>query len=158
MEIRPACQTDIPGILSLLLQVGDVHHRIRPDIFPSGALKYTREALQTLLQDPARPVFAAMEGERMVGYCFCVLKDTRGSTVQTERLELYIDDLCVEEACRSQGVGKALYRHALDHARGLGCRFISLNVWCGNDSALGFYENLGLKPRSIMMDMALEEY
>ncbi len=157
MEIRLAQEHDIPGLLGLLLQVGDVHHQIRPDIFRPGGQKYTRQALNALLQDPSRPIFVAMAGDAMLGYCFCVVKNTQGSTVQTDRLELYIDDLCVDEACRSQGAGKALYRHALDYAKSLGCRFISLNVWCGNDSALRFYENLGLKPRSMMMEMPLEE-
>ena len=33
MEIRLAAAKDIPGILALLQQVGQVHHDIRPDIF-----------------------------------------------------------------------------------------------------------------------------
>ena len=33
MEIRMACSRDIPGMIDLLLQVGEVHHKIRPDLF-----------------------------------------------------------------------------------------------------------------------------
>ena len=38
MEIRFAAPRDIPGMIDLLLQVGEVHHRIRPDLFFPGQL------------------------------------------------------------------------------------------------------------------------
>jgi ribosomal protein S18 acetylase RimI-like enzyme len=147
----------IPGMIRLLQQVGQVHHEIRPDLFRSGALKYDREALEALLQDPTRPIFIAEDGEQVLGYCFCVLKDYRDSTVQTGRVELYIDDLCVEETCRGQGVATALYRHVTAFAGEQGCAYISLNVWCGNDGAMAFYERMGLRPRHIMMEQKLED-
>ena len=155
MTIRFATCADISGILRLLYQVGDVHHQIRPDIFRSGALKYDESALQTLLEDKSRPIFVAVEGDALLGYCFCVIKDYRGSGVQTDRVEVYIDDLCVEETCRGQGVATALYRHVTNWAKDMGCAFISLNVWCGNDSAMAFYEKMGLTPRHIMLEMKL---
>ena len=37
MEIRMAKPEDIPGLIDLLLQVGEVHHKIRPDLFRAGA-------------------------------------------------------------------------------------------------------------------------
>ena len=33
MNIRKAHNGDIPGLIALLLQVGQVHHELRPDIF-----------------------------------------------------------------------------------------------------------------------------
>lgn len=156
MKIRRAESRDIPGLIELLYQVGEVHHVIRPDIFRSGALKYNRQELEELLKDEKRPIFVAMKGDFVAGYCFCVLKDYRGSGVQTDRTEIYIDDLCVDERCRGQGIAKALYEHTCAFAKVIGCAFISLNVWCGNDGAMGFYEKAGLKPRHIMMEMPLE--
>ena len=108
MVIRKACRDDIPGLIRLLYQVGEVHHQIRPDLFRSGAIKYTEKDLEDLLRDENRPVFVAVDGENLLGYCFCVLEDCRGSTVLTDRVEIYIDDLCVEETCRGQGIARAL--------------------------------------------------
>ena len=157
MEIRFAEIRDLPGMIALLQQVGDVHHKIRPDIFRPGAQKYDETALKAILADETKPVFVAVDGETVAGYCFCVLKDYRGSGVQTDRVEVYIDDLCVDESRRGGGVATALYRHVTDYAKGLGCAFISLNVWCGNEGAMKFYEKMGLTPRHIMLEMALEE-
>lgn len=156
MDIRLARQGDIPGMLELLRQVGQVHHELRPDIFRTDCQKYDENALLELLKDKSRPIFVAMDGKFVAGYCFCVLKDHRGGTALTDRLELYIDDLCVDENRRSSGIAQSLYRHITGYAQGLGCAFITLNVWCGNDQAMRFYEKAGLRPRSIMMEMKLE--
>lgn len=157
MEIRPADKKDIPGLLRLLGQVGQVHHQIRPDIFPEGTLKYNAQALAQLLEDKTRPVFAAVEGDALLGYCFCVHRDYEKTPVSVERRELYIDDLCVEETCRGQGVAGALYRFVTDYAKKQGCSHITLNVWCGNEPALRFYEKAGLRPRAITMETSLED-
>lgn len=155
MTIERANKNHIPGLIRLLYQVGDVHHQIRPDIFRAGAIKYTEKNLEELLRDETKPIFVAVEGENVLGYCFCVIEDSRGSTVLTDRVEIYIDDLCVEETCRGQGVAKALYEHTCAWAKDLGCAFVTLNVWCGNDGAMKFYEKMGLTPRKIFMEVKL---
>ena len=155
MEIRIAETKDIPGIIALLLQVGEVHHRIRPDLFRAGAQKYDEAALAELLKDPCRPIFAAMDGDTMLGYCFCILEVTKDNPVLLDRKSLYIDDLCVDENCRGRHVGQALYDYAVNYARRIGCDSVTLNVWCGNDRAMAFYEKQGLKPRNIHMEYVL---
>lgn len=155
MEIRIAETKDIPGIIALLLQVGEVHHRIRPDLFRAGAQKYDEAALAELLKDPCRPIFAAMDGDTMLGYCFCILEVTKDNPVLLDRKSLYIDDLCVDENCRGRHVGQALYDYAVNYARRIGCDSVTLNVWCGNDQAMAFYEKQGLKPRNIHMEYVL---
>lgn len=157
MEIRFASAGDIPGLLCLLEQVGEVHHRLRPDIFREGARKYDESALRALLADENRPVFAAVEEHRVVGFCFCALREYRGSSVSTDRRELYIDDLCVDEGHRRRGIAAALLRRAQEYARELDCRFLTLNVWNGNGGAMQFYEAMGMRPRNITMEMPLEE-
>ncbi|MGM9659068.1 MAG: GNAT family N-acetyltransferase [Faecousia sp.] len=155
MEIRLASTGDIPGILDLLLQVGEVHHKIRPDLFRAGAQKYDEAALKDLLKDPNRPIFAAVEAGKLLGYCFCIVELTKDSPVLMDQKSLYIDDLCVDETCRGKHVGSALYDYAVNYAREIGCDTVTLNVWCGNDSAMAFYESRGLKPRNIHMEAKL---
>jgi ribosomal protein S18 acetylase RimI-like enzyme len=155
MDIRLATTAEIPGLLALLAQVGQVHHEIRPDIFPAGTLKYDATALEVLLTDVGRPVFVFMEGDFVAGYCFCVLKRIEAGTCAVARSELYIDDLCVDAGHRRRGIADKLYRHAVDYARQIGCDSVTLNVWCGNDSAMDFYLHHGMKPRNIMMETKL---
>ena len=155
MEIRLAEVRDIPGLIQLLYQVGGVHHDIRPDIFRQGAIKYTHRQLEELLQVPNKPIFVCDDEGFIAGHCFCEILTRRDSTVMTDRKELYIHDLCVDENRRGQHVGRALYDHAQAYAKEIGCNFLTLNVWCGNESAIRFYENAGMKQRSITMEKEL---
>ena len=155
MTIYRTNSSHIPGLIRLLYQVGDVHHQIRPDLFRSGAIKYTETDLEALLAEESSPVFVAEEGGSVLGYCFCQLREYRGSTVLTDRKEIYIDDLCVEEACRGRGIARALYGYVTDWAKEIGCTYVTLNVWQGNENAMKFYEKMGMRPRSITMETKL---
>ena len=155
MEIRLANHTDIPGMIRLLQQVGQVHHDIRPDLFREGAQKYSEEDLAALLQDVTRPIFVGVEDGRMLGYCFCVIEEVKDNPVLRDVKSLYIDDLCVDETIRGKHVGSKLYDHVCHYAREIGCGSVTLNVWCGNDSAMRFYESRGMKPRKIYMATTL---
>ena len=155
MIIRRAENRDIPGMIALLHQVGEVHHVIRPDIFRTGAQKYDEKALDDLLRDESKPIFVADEDGCVAGYCFCQIREYSGSTVLTDRKELYIDDLCVDENRRGQHIGTILCDYATAFAKEIGCTFLTLNVWCGNDSAMKFYENAEMTPRSITMEKKL---
>ena len=155
MNIVLANETHIPGMIRLLKQVGQVHYEIRPDIFRNGAQKYHEEALKALLKDPTRPIFIGEEDGQVLGYCFCIHKEFSGDTVLLDRKELYIDDLCVDESCRGQGVATQLYRHVTEYAKYQGYAFLTLNVWEGNEKAQRFYEHMGMTPRNTHMEIKL---
>lgn len=157
MKLRPACGSDIPALLRLLRQVLEVHHEIRPDIFRSHTEKYNADQLAQILADSDRPVFVAEWEGQVAGYAFCIRKSAPAGGVMHPRTELYIDDLCVEETLRGKGIATALYRHVCAVARDMGCGSVTLNVWCGNENAMRFYEKCGMKPRNITMEMPLED-
>ena len=155
MTIRFACPSDIPGMIDLLQQVGEVHHQIRPDLFRSGAQKYSEADLAELLKDPARPILVADIDGKVAGYAFCIFQVTENDPVLCDRKVLYIDDLCVDQGLRGQGIAGALYKEVCDFAKASGCNAVTLNVWCGNDNAMRFYEKCGLKPQKIGMEAML---
>ena len=155
MKIRRAEEKDIPRLDALLLQVNLVHHRGRPDLFRYGR-KYTDEELKSIIHDDARLILvAADEDDTVQGYAFCIFQQHRDSHILTDVRTLYIDDLCVEEKTRGQHIGSLLYRAVLDYARAHGCYNVTLNVWSCNESALRFYESMGLKPQKIGMETIL---
>lgn len=156
MELRFAGPEDIPGLQKLLLQVGAVHHQLRPDLFRPGAIKYTRQELEALLADPARPIFVAVEENVVLGYAFLVHRSYDETGATTRREEIYVDDVCVDEARRGQGIATALLERVLAYAKERHCQFVTLNVWSGNDTAQRFYEGLGMTPRSCNMEIKVD--
>ncbi len=156
MTIKKAADENIPGLARLLEQVLMVHHNGRPDLFKADTRKYTDKELHDILADPDRPVFAAVDEDGTVkGYAFCVLEHHADDNILTDIKTLYIDDLCVDEACRGAHIGTALYEYVLAYAKEQGCYNVTLNVWSCNPGALKFYEACGLVPYKIGMEKIL---
>lgn len=143
------------GINRLLRQVLEVHHKGRPDLFKGNVKKYTDGELAEIIKDDKKPIFAAFEGEKLVGYAFCVIKQFPDDNILTDIKTLYIDDLCVDENERGKHIGTAVYEYVKEYAKTIGCYNITLNVWECNPSAKRFYEHLGLVPQKTGMEMLL---
>lgn len=158
LHIRRAQMEDITGLNRLLRQVLEIHHEGRPDIFKADAKKYTDEELTLLIQDDTRPIFVAVDPrEQVLGYAFCVLTEQQDHHILMDAKSLYIDDLCVDEACRGQHLGRTLLEYVSDYAKSAGCDQITLNVWVCNPSAMRFYEACGFKPQRIHMELPLSD-
>ena len=152
--IRRAEIKDIPGIISLLHQVNMVHHVLRPDLFKPYTTKYNEQELEALMGDDSKPIFVFEDGG-VLGHAFCMITEVKGDKLLQDIKTLYIDDICVDENARGQHVGKALYEYVRDYAASIGCNNITLNVWDGNDAALSFYKNMGMKVQKITMEVVL---
>ena len=155
MKVRRAEARDIPAILDLLVQVDMVHHNGRPDLFKGPVTKYNATELAEILADEETPVFVCVNEEnRVLGHGFCILQHS-GSQLMVEHTTLYIDDICVDENARGQGVGRALYENILAYAREKNAYNVTLNVWSCNSGAMAFYEKLGLVPYKVGMEKIL---
>ena len=153
--IQQATQQDIPQLSKLLQYICDLHSKIRPDLFATGKSKYNEQQLLELLQDSSRPIFVYRNEEGLaVGYIFCAVKLWQGEGFVSQK-SLYIDDLCVDQQYQHQGIGKALFNHARNYAKEIKCHNITLNVWQGNDSAIKFYQNLGLSVQRTFLEEIL---
>ncbi len=156
MNVRRACESDIPGILDLLVQVDMVHHNGRPDLFKGPATKYNAAELKEIIADDSTPVFVCVDDDGYVsGHAFCISKQVIGDAVLTDIRTLYVDDICVDEKMRRRHIGKMLFDHVRDYAGKEGFYNITLNVWTCNPGAVQFYESLGLLPQKTCMEMII---
>ena len=154
--IRKAEKRDIPSIIELLHQVNMVHHVLRPDLFKPYTTKYNEQELEALIGDDSKPIFVYDDGG-VLGHAFCMITEVKGDKLLQDLKTLYIDDICVDENARGQHVGKALYDYVRDYALSIGCNNITLNVWDGNDAALSFYRNMGMKVQKTTMEIVLSK-
>lgn len=156
MRIRKAENKDISRLTELLQQVLELHAKIRPDVFISGTTKYTQDELEEIIKDDKSPIYVAVDdGDEVMGYAFCQIKEQPFSNNMVPFKSMFIDDLCVDESRRGQHVGEALFEYVKDRARELGCYEVTLNVWAGNDGAERFYEKMGMKTKERQMEYIL---
>ena len=128
--IRQAVGADIPRLGELLEEIYQLHAQLRPDFLrPDGSRKYSDEDLEQLLTESDKPIFVYEdESQQVQAYLFCQLQESKGHATLTDRRVLYIDDLCVAEEVRGQGIGEALMDFAQDLARQKGCSKLTLTV------------------------------
>lgn len=157
LNIRLANRKDLGAVDKLLCQVLELHHKGRPDLFKTDTKKYTDEQLMHMLEEHEnRPILVAEDTSgNLLGYAFCIFQVHPHDNILTDIKTLYIDDLCVDETTRGKHVGATLYHAVLDFARKNGCYNVTLNVWTCNESAMRFYERMGLKAQKIGMEQIL---
>lgn len=158
MTIRRAKDKDVPAVLRLLSQVLEIHAAIRPDIFISGSTKYSDAELRAMFADEEKPVYVAVnDADEVLGYAVCCVRQPPFASTMRPRKSLFIDDLCVDEACRGQRIGEELYRFVVEQAKRKGCAAVTLNVWEGNDAAMAFYRKMGMQPKETQMEYRLDQ-
>ncbi len=138
-EIRAACESDVPVILSFVKKLAH-YERLTDEVVA------TEEHLRETLFGVRRTAEVAIGyfDEKPVGF---VLFFHNYSTF-LGRPGLYIEDLFVDEAYRRRGFGGALLRYVARHAKERGCGRLEWSVLDWNEPAIDFYKKLGALPMS----------
>jgi ribosomal protein S18 acetylase RimI-like enzyme len=91
--------------------------------------------------DPQFEALLAEDAGVVIGLClfFYEFSSWRG------QLGVYIQDLVVDQQVRARGTGRALLRETARHAQRHGATHMRLSVEQDNETAIRFYEALGMK-------------
>ena len=137
MSIRDAVPADISDLLRLIRELAGYERE--PD-----AVEATEADLRRHLFDPGPKVFAlvAEVDGSVVGMAIYFVS----FSTWTGRHGLYLEDLFVEPAHRSQGVGRALMQALAGRAVDRGYQRLEWAVLDWNQPAIGFYRALGAIP------------
>ncbi len=142
VQIRPACHADLPAVLQLYAQPS----------MDNGAVLSLQDAEQVWSQFshyPSYRLFVACETPQggaepseVVGtYALLVMHNLAHQGTPSA----IVEDVVVDEACQSQGVGRAMMAHAMAEARAAGCYKLVLSSNQKRERAHAFYESLGFQ-------------
>ena len=143
---------DRAAIEALAQQVHAMHVDWRPDIYAPADELWPQERFDAAVAE--RQLFAAKVEEKVVGY---VLVKVRNYDMvgHTRRKVLLVDEICVDETLRNQGIGTEMMIEVRAIARAFGCTDLQLGVYPQNNEALAFYQKCGFRIRSIDMQMKI---
>ena len=155
MEVRLAREEELDRVNELRRQVNDLHVAGKPDVFKPGFSRELRDYICVIWEDPEQDIAVAEMDGKIAG--FAVLHHIRRpeNPFMFERDFLDIDEFCVDEACRRQGVASAMIEFIKDYARERGFHRLELNMWEFNREALLFYEAAGFSTFRRYMEMML---
>ena len=154
--VRNAVLEDCHRILPLQTQISKLHFEGRSDIFKNEVRTYTETQFQQWLDSPAHVLLIAEVKGEIAGYAFSWVIQYREHPTYRDFDSFYIDDICVLEKFRRQGIGRALIERCKEEAKLRNCKNVDLGVWSFNKDAIAFYESCGLRERTKRMEFDLE--
>ena len=155
MQIRFATEQDLERVNNLRRQVNELHVQGKPEIFKPGFPEELKNYVYEIFCDPQKKIVVCERDGILCG--FAVLNHV----VRPETPYMYvrdfldIDEFCVDEAYRRQGVATALIAFIRAYAKQEGFARIELNMWEFNQDALAFYEAVGFHTYRRYMELGL---
>lgn len=146
--LQLASSADFDAVNEMARQVHALHANWRPDIYEMVPQLFPRERFDKSIQE--RQLYVAKQGNHAVGYVTLKIRSYDWPGVVYRRV-MVVDEFCVHESHRRQGIGKAMMEDIHSLARDLGCTDLQLGVYPQNEAALAFYEKCGFRIRSIDM-------
>jgi GNAT superfamily N-acetyltransferase len=137
VTIRAASETDVALILSFIRKLAE-YGDIADEVFA------TEDDIRSALfgEHPVAAAVIALVGDEPAG--FAMYSYTFSSFVG--RPGMFIEDLYIENAHRSRGIGRALLVHLAKTARERSCGRLEWAVLNWNERAMEFYQDLGAEP------------
>ncbi len=145
-----ARESDWAAVNRLSRQVHDLHAAWRPDLYYSCDAPLPKEAFGDAIRN--RTLYVTKLADTVAGYVLLSILEKGGEGV-VEHKALRLDAICVDDALRGHGIGKAMVADVRALARAFGCREVILGVHPENDGAVAFYQKCGFFIRTIHMDM-----
>jgi len=156
VEIRQATLDDAATLARLNVAVHSIHTENRPDIFKPPNVEELTIFMASRLNNPTCVAYIAEVDSVPVGYTINDIVRRDENPFKDAHSYIVVDNISVEPAYRSQGVGEALMERVYALAREQGINRVTLSVWAFNERAIAFYERLGFSPFQINMDKMLE--
>lgn len=154
LAIRPMTPAEIDGYVDHVAR-GYFQQRVEYGGEPvEVAQRHTADALARFFPDrrPAQGqhLFTAEVAGEVVGSLWLAEQARDGPDGQG-----WVYDIEIDPAYRGRGYGRALMEVAERQAREFGCSSLGLNVFGGNEAAIGMYEALGYRTTSQQMSKRL---
>ena len=133
-------------------QVHFLHVCWRPDIYCSGEELYSQERFLEAIRQ--RQLYVARIDNQVVGYVLIKIRQLEMPGLICRKI-LLVDELCVNEICRGQGIGTEMMLEVRALAKAFGCTHLQLGVYPQNDEAVSFWQKCGFTIQSITMSTSI---
>ena len=129
-------------------EVHAMHVSWRPDIYVMPGELYPEERFQEAIRE--RQLYVAKLNGIVAGYVLLRIRAVENPGLVPRKIML-VDELCVDEPFRRQGIGTQMMLEARALARAFRCTDLQLSVYPQNDEAVAFYQKCGFTIQSITM-------
>lgn len=152
MIIRDMTVKDFEGVNELMKEVHAIHVENRPDLYIDLEEPCSKKQFEEDVNNENIISILAEEENQILGICFVSFRE---KTCMVEKRTAYMDDLCVGNKYRKQGIGTKLFYYAQEQAKRMGAERLDLMVWGFNEAAYHFYDKLDMNVQRYIMEKIL---
>ena len=139
--IRKATNDDKTELRKLYLALEEDGVRYQPEHFVIG--ERTDEFFQSIFDADNQDILVADIDGVAVGFVHVMILQQKKVSCLKPQSVVYMQDLCVSEDKRNNGIGARLVRAAKNYGKEHGVDFIRTQVFPGNVDGMRFYERNG---------------
>lgn len=153
MEIRFAREDELDRVNELRKQVNDLHVEGKPDVFKAGFNDELYNHIYDIWNDPEQEIVVADADGIICGFAVVHHIYKAENPFMFERDFIDVDEFCVDERFRRQGIATEIITFIKDYTKEKGFKRIELNMWEFNQGALEFYEAVGFNTYRRYMEL-----
>jgi len=127
----------------------------RPDFYGKTDEPISKKDFLRIVNDNNTITILAELNYIIVGLCVILIKPISTNISFVLRKVAYMEDLCVSQDYRKQGIGKRLFIEAKKRTLEFNVDSLELMVWEFNKNAIDFYKNKGMHTRSRILEIKL---
>lgn len=147
VRIREAKSGDLPGVLALYAQPALDDGRVLP-------IQDAEYIFARFAHYPDYRLYVAEIDRQIVGSFALMIMDNLGHLGAPSAI---VEDVVVDPAVHSRGIGQAMMQFALETAREKGCYKLVLSSNAKRERAHAFYESLGFERHGYSFRVVFEE-
>lgn len=153
MEIRFAREDELDRVNELRKQVNDLHVEGKPDVFKAGFNDELFNHIYDIWNDPEQEIVVADADGIICGFAVVHHIYKAENPFMFERDFIDVDEFCVDERFRRQGIATEIITFIKDYTKEKGFKRIELNMWEFNQGVLEFYEAVGFNTYRRYMEL-----
>ena len=152
--IRVIRSDDAAALLPLLAQVQDLHVQAHPEMFREDAPDEERAQFlgNFLSRDGVTALAKYNEAGRITGYALYELMSRSESALNSARRIGFLHQIVVDEACRRQGIARALIEEMKARLRDAGITRLGSEHFSFNEASAELMKSAGMVPLRVTVE------
>ena len=155
MKIRKAKKEDMNDIITIMIEIAELHEKGRKDMFKKKEKNSLKKELTQKFIDKNYNILVATKEEKIVGILIYKYKKIENHSNLRDAKILWIEEIGIEVEYKIKDIGTILINKAREMAVKENCVRVELNCWGFNKSAIEFYKNVGMREQRINMEIIL---
>jgi GNAT superfamily N-acetyltransferase len=145
LEIKIEKTMDSKLLAKLNRDVQEIHSNIEPDIYKPHDEDEIKIFFDSFLTKENVYAYIAYSDDLPAGYIVMIKRNYPEGPFTKRHLSIHIDQICVENRFKGQGIGKALISFATQFAKGNSINTVELDFWTKNNTAGEFFKSQGFE-------------